>query len=257
MAGVTEPADRQLEVDGLHLEARCWAGGGGTPVVLLHEGLGSITAWGRFPAQLAEACGRTVIAYSRQGYGRSSGWPGVRPLDYLAQEAGRVPRVLDALDLERAILLGHSDGGAIAIEAAALHEGRVAGLVLEAAHVTVERSTQEAVRSAGERWAEGDLRERLTRHHDDPAGVFHGWHDVWTSEAFWGWSIAALLPEITCPVLAIRGAQDRFSGAHQLDLIASGIARVEAVTLPDCGHVPHKEARECTLALTAAFVRDL
>jgi pimeloyl-ACP methyl ester carboxylesterase len=257
MAGVREPVDRQVEVDGLYLEARCWAGGDGTPVVLLHEGLGSITAWGRFPALLAEACGRTVIAYSRQGYGRSSGWPGTRPLDYLAQEARRLPQVLDAFGLKRAVLLGHSDGGAIAIEAGALHESRVAALVLEAAHVTVERSTQEAVRSVGERWTSGDLRERLTRHHDDPAGVFRGWHDVWTSEAFWGWSIAELLPEITCPVLAIRGAQDALSSAYQLDVITSGIPQVEAVTLPDCGHVPHKEARERTLALVAAFVRKL
>jgi pimeloyl-ACP methyl ester carboxylesterase len=257
MAGVREPVDRQVEVDGLYLEARCWAGGDGTPVVLLHEGLGSITAWGRFPALLAEACGRTVIAYSRQGYGRSSGWPGTRPLDYLAQEARRLPQVLDAFGLKRAVLLGHSDGGAIAIEAGALHESRVAALVLEAAHVTVERSTQEAVRSVGERWTSGDLRERLTRHHDDPAGVFRGWHDVWTSEAFWGWSIAELLTEITCPVLAIRGAQDALSSAYQLDVITSGIPQVEAVTLPDCGHVPHKEARERTLALVAAFVRKL
>lgn len=41
------------------------------PLVLLHEGLGSVGLWRGFPAALAAATGRRVIAYSRHGHGRS------------------------------------------------------------------------------------------------------------------------------------------------------------------------------------------
>src|SRR5258708_14457662 len=89
--------------------------------VLLHEGLGSVGIWGDFLIRLAAATGLGVFAYSRAGYGRSG--PSVLPrrVTFMHEEARDVlPHVLDAIGLQRGILLGHSDGASIA----AIYAGR-------------------------------------------------------------------------------------------------------------------------------------
>ena len=43
----------------------------GVPIVLLHDGLGSLTRWRDFPDELARVTKRRVLAYSRFGYGLS------------------------------------------------------------------------------------------------------------------------------------------------------------------------------------------
>src|SRR3954453_17106179 len=78
--------------------------------VMLHEGLGSVSSWGEFPAKLngKTRCGGFV--YSRAGYGKSSPAPLPRPLDYMQREAADVlPALLDAIVFRRVTLLGHSD----------------------------------------------------------------------------------------------------------------------------------------------------
>ena len=77
--------------------------------VLLHEGLGCIATWRDFPQQLNTATGAGVFAYSRSGYGGSSACALPRPLDYMQYEAEKVlPLILDAIGVERCVLLGHS-----------------------------------------------------------------------------------------------------------------------------------------------------
>ncbi len=94
-------------------------GGGGMPpppLVFLHEGLGSITLWRGFPAALGERVGRAGAVYDRWGHGRSEPLAGPRDPGYLQDEATRfLPAVLDALEIPRAVLVGHSDGGTIAL----------------------------------------------------------------------------------------------------------------------------------------------
>ena len=109
-------------------------------LVLLHEGLGCVALWRDVPERLAAATGCGVFAYSRFGYGRSDAVTLPRPLSYMHDEARQVlPRVLDAAGIERAILLGHSDGGSIAaIHAGTVRDDRIAGMVLIAAHFFVE-----------------------------------------------------------------------------------------------------------------------
>ncbi|MFV0259102.1 MAG: alpha/beta fold hydrolase, partial [Acidimicrobiales bacterium] len=112
-----------------------------TPLVLLHEGLGSVSAWGSFPARLAEATGRWVLAYDRAGYGRSgSPAPSPWPARFMHTEARRLDDLLADEGLERVVLVGHSDGGSIAL----LHPSQavpgrvaVAAVVSMSAHVMV------------------------------------------------------------------------------------------------------------------------
>ena len=110
-----------LVVDGMALEHRWFDPPeveGDPPLVLLHEGLGSLSAWRDFPAALAAATGRRVFVYSRPGYGHSPPLPPPWPLDFMEREAKRLPKVIEQVGLERAILVGHSDGASIALLAA-------------------------------------------------------------------------------------------------------------------------------------------
>ena len=84
-------------------------------LVLLHEGLGCVGLWGDFPDRLSEATGCGVFVYSRAGYGQSSTVPLPRPLSYMHDEArATLPKLLDAICLQRGLLIGHSDGASIA-----------------------------------------------------------------------------------------------------------------------------------------------
>src|SRR3954471_24797056 len=142
------------------------------PLVLLHEGLRSVGLWRGFPAALNEATGRRVIAFSRFGHGRSEPPPRPRTPAFFHEEALEVlPDVLAQLGAQRPILVGHSDGASIAL----IHAGRhpVTAIALLAPHVFVEDVTVAEIEVASERYASGELRARLARHHDDVDAAFH------------------------------------------------------------------------------------
>src|SRR4051812_32281991 len=82
------------------------------PLVFLHEGLGSVALWRDFPDRVREATGgRTMLVYSRHGYGQSATVASARTARYMHDEALVVlPCLLDELGLTRPVLIGHSDG---------------------------------------------------------------------------------------------------------------------------------------------------
>jgi pimeloyl-ACP methyl ester carboxylesterase len=223
------------------------------PVVLLHEGLGSVGLWRDFPAALNRASGSRTVAFSRYGHGRSA--PPVRPRGpaFMEEEALDVlPAVLAALAIDRPVLLGHSDGATIALIHAARHD--VAGLVLIAPHVLVEQVTLEAVAAAREAFEHGRLRERLSRHHDDPAVTFRGWCDVWLDPAFRDWSIEAALPAITAPALVVQGSDDPYGSLAQVDAIVRGSGGPVETLVVAGGHAPHIEHPQEVLDAIVHFV---
>jgi pimeloyl-ACP methyl ester carboxylesterase len=224
-------------------------------IVLLHEGLGSVALWRDFPQALAAATGRRTVAYSRRGYGRSPLMEGPRPVDYMHREALDVlPAFCRAHAIENPVLVGHSDGASIAlIHAGAGHEA--SGLVAMAPHVFVEDLSIASIAAAREAWATTDLRSRLARYHDDADGAFRGWNDVWLDPAFRTWNIERYLGSIRCPVLLIQGKDDEYGTMAQLDAIERRVGGpVERLELEHCGHSPHRDQREATLAAIADFV---
>lgn len=232
----------------------------GPTLVLLHEGLGSLDLWKDFPAELAEACGASVLVYSRQGYGRSSPVPLPRPLDYLSVYGpDELGRVLDGLGLEQVVLVGHSDGASIALAYAARQDPRVRGVVVLAPHVDVEQACVEGVRRTVKAYARGDLRERLHAYHGDNLdGAFRGWSETWLNPAFAAWNLYPELPRIQVPLLAIQGREDEFATAAQLETIAREVAGpCRAVLLEHCRHFPQNQARPRVLALVAEFLATL
>jgi pimeloyl-ACP methyl ester carboxylesterase len=226
-------------------------------IVLLHEGLGSLGLWRDFPVRLAAATGCGVFGYSRFGYDGSdpAGLP--RPLDYMQREARQVlPRVLDAIGLRHGILFGHSDGGSIAaIHTGSCQDARVAGLVLLAPHFFTEPMGLAAIEAARQRYATGDLRRRLARHHRDVDIAFGGWSGAWLDPGFP--AAFDLLPEvgrISLPVLAIQGEADAYGTAEQLHALArEAHGPVEVLLLPGVGHAPQAEAPDAVLAAVRSF----
>jgi pimeloyl-ACP methyl ester carboxylesterase len=227
---------------------------------MLHEGLGSVGAWRGFPAQVAAASGRRVHAYSRLGYGSSDAARLPWTVRFMHDEAeGDLPAVLDALGLARPVLFGHSDGGSIALIAAARAPQRFAGLILEAPHVFVEDVSVAIIARMKAAYDATDLRARLQRHHGANAdGAFRGWSEVWLDPAFRAWSLEALLPDVACPVLVIQGRDDDYGTPAQVDAIAHGVSGpVRTLVLDDCGHVPHRDQPERVLAAVVEFLESL
>lgn len=243
-----------IEVGGHRLEAARWGRGPGAPILLLHEGLGSIALWKDFPAALAGASGREVIAWSRQGHGWSAPYDGTRQTDYMHREADLLPEVHRALGIGRAHWLGHSDGGSIALLAAARFPELVASLTLEAPHVFVEDLTVASIADVARQFPLGDMGERMKRYHADPRALFGDWSRIWLAPEFRNWDITASLADVVAPSLLVQGRDDRYGTPRQLDAIAAGVP-VEARLEPDnCGHSPHFDARDAVLTGIAKFL---
>jgi pimeloyl-ACP methyl ester carboxylesterase len=227
-------------------------------IVMLHEGLGSIALWRDFPARLAAASGATVVLYSRRGYGRSAPLAGARSVDYMHEEALQtLPALLDALNIERPVLFGHSDGASIALIYAAASGRAVAGVVAMAPHVFVEHLSIAGIATAREAYLTTELRERLARYHMDVDGAFWGWNDIWLSPEFRAWNIEHLLPNIHCPILAIQGLQDEYGTLEQVARIGGYTDRFDLLTLENCRHSPHRDRPEVVLARITSWLQGL
>lgn len=253
----------RLTAGGMSLEVQCW---GPAPqeaptIVMLHEGLGSLGMWRDAPARIAEATGFGVVAYSRAGYGGSDTVQLPRPLNYMTREAeDTLGDVLDAVGVQSAVLLGHSDGATIAgIYAGSVSDMRVRGLILIAPHWFTEASGLEAIAAAGKAFEDGGLRDRLAKYHSDVDTAFWGWHDVWMHSDFAAnWNVADAIDHWRIPVLAIQGRDDAYGTLAQIDEIDSRIYSPLDITLLDgCGHDPLREAPEATLSAIAEFCARL
>lgn len=250
---------KTVEIDGKALEYVRWPSAhpreGAPAMVFLHEGLGAISMWRDFPQQVADATGCEAVVYSRAGYGRSDPADEPRCPDYLHREGLAVlPAFVEALQLDRPFLFGHSDGGSIALLTAGGTALPLSGIVVMAPHVMVEEVTLAGIVIAGQAYARTDLPQRLGRHHRDGERVFRNWHDVWLSPAFRDWNIESYLPAIPCPVLAIQGEDDEYATMDQIDRIAQGAPDVDLVKLADCRHSPHKDQPAAVIEATRAFV---
>ena len=90
------------------------------------------------------------------------------------------------------MLVGHSDGGSIALIHARAHP--VSGLVLLAPHVFVEDVSVASIEEARETFETTDLGERMGRYHRDAERTFRLWNDIWLAPEFRSWNIEDVLP---------------------------------------------------------------
>lgn len=253
-----------LDWDGrrVHIEHNFIDGPAGAPLlVFLHEGLGSVAMWKDFPQRLCHALGLRGLVYSRPGYGRSTPRPLDEPLapDFMHRQAQEVlPALLQALHIhEPVVLLGHSDGGSIALLHAARFAQAVRGVVVMAPHIVVEDLSVRSIEAACTAWATTDLPQKLARYHDDAESAFRGWNDVWLAPDFRGWDIRSELGSITCPLLAIQGLGDEYGTLAQIRGIAQQVPQTRLLELPACGHSPHRDQPEAVIEAVGSFLKLL
>jgi pimeloyl-ACP methyl ester carboxylesterase len=170
-----------------------------------------------------------------------------------------LPEVLRQAGIGDHFLVGHSDGGSIAlIYAGGSRCPGLLGVATLAAHIFCEDLTRQSILAARERYRNGDLKARLFPFHKDNTDcAFRGWSDVWLHPDFRRWRIEAFLPGIRVPVLAIQGEDDPYGTSAQIEGIAKGCGgpvRVERVA--HCGHAPHLEQKELVLGVLAAFLSE-
>ncbi|MCP4880783.1 MAG: alpha/beta hydrolase [Gammaproteobacteria bacterium] len=230
-------------------------------VLLLHEGLGCVASWKDFPQQLAYALQLDVITYSRIGYGNSSPVDVPRPLTYMHIEAQQwLPGVVAQLPYNQFILIGHSDGGSIAlIYAGSASQKNLLGVVTLAAHVHNEALCVTSIEKARQAYMHGDLRAGLAQYHGaNVDGAFWGWNQAWLDPDFMRWNIEEYLPCIRVPVLVIQGDDDEYGSAKQAQTIAACAgSHTEVLMIPDCRHLIHRDAPATLLNALQQFINSL
>lgn len=226
-------------------------------VVFLHEGLGSVSMWKKFPAQFCDAHGLRGFVFSRPGYGRSTPRPRDAHWmpDFMHDQANEVlPALFAGVGIVRPWLFGHSDGASIALLHAAGHD--VAGVVAVAPHLFVEDLSIASIEKARDDYESTDLRARLSRHHDDVDSAFRGWNDAWLSPAFRSWNIERDIETITAPVLAVQGTGDAYGTLEQIEAIARRLPNSRLLAIPRCGHSPHRDQPEVLSRDAGRFILE-
>jgi pimeloyl-ACP methyl ester carboxylesterase len=229
-------------------------------LILLHGAGGSHLHW---PAGLRRLPGATVYALDLPGHGRSDG-PGCETIaDYVAALIG----FLDATGTERAVLVGHSMGGAIAQMTALIYPERVAGLVLvgTGARLRVAPALLEGVWDDFEgavdlitrwSWAKGVPGElvRLGRQSlsETPPEVLHG--DFVACDAF---DAMARLGEVCAPTLVVAGTADRLTPHKYGAFLAEHIPGARLVTVEGGGHRMALEQPGVVIQAVTEFVKEL
>jgi pimeloyl-ACP methyl ester carboxylesterase len=227
-------------------------------MIFLHEGLGCIELWKGFPQLVVAATGLQAVVYERQGYGKSDPLDLPRPKDYLEREAlNYLPVLLQKLEIKKPILIGHSDGGSIALVYAGQYA--VHTLITEAAHIFVEDFTLEGIREVKGNPQLPIIKEKLKKYHGDKTeDIFSAWADTWLREDFVSWDITKLLAGIECPSLIIQGKEDEYATALHVERIleAMPLAKEKQAFMPEgCAHIPHLQAQEVVLEAMVQFIQ--
>lgn len=212
-------------------------------VIFLHDSLGCIQLWRDFP-ELAFP-NYNIFIYDRRGYGKSSAMINTtRPIDYLEKEADLLIQLMHQLQIYQPIIFGHSDGGTIALLAAAKYPKDIKAIFTEGAHIYAEDITFRGIKAAETAFATTNLKEKLEKYHgSNTQYVFNAWVHTWLQPAFIHWNISTFLPQIICPAFIAQGVDDEFGSEQQVIDIMQHIGSTvkQSILIPDAQHTPHKE----------------
>lgn len=280
---LAEPDSRFMEVNSLEVHYKMY--GSGEPVVILLHGFASSTyTWNDIMPELAES--GTVIAYDRPAFGLTErpmpgDWEGESPYSNESQVALLIG-LMDALEVENAILVGHSAGAGIAFETALEHPQRVSGLILVDAAVSSRAGipgwVQPLIKTPHMQRL-GPFLSRSLAGKEGDAFLETAWYDVskFTEEdkaayrkplqaenwdvALWEYTLAnrasdleSRLGQITQPVLVISGDNDRIVPPEFSEQLAAGLPDASFLLMPACGHVPQEECPQEILPPMVDFI---
>jgi pimeloyl-ACP methyl ester carboxylesterase len=166
-----------------------------------------------------------------------------------------LPELLDRWEVQKPVLIGHSDGGTIALLHAAHHD--VHACITMAPHVMVEDLSIQAIQRAREAFTKGSLRDRLKPFHDDVDCAFWQWNDVWLSEGFRNFDIRDTLATVSAPMLGIQGVDDAYGSMAQIEDIARHAPHTQLLKLAGCGHSPHRDQPLAVNQAIEGFLENL
>ncbi len=230
-----------------------------TPVIFLHEGLGSVAQWGDFPEKLCKKLNLPAILYDRQGHGKSAELTEPRKITFLYEQADFLHNFLHKLSVKKPVILfGHSDGATIALLYASEYQQDTLTVISEAHHIFIEKISVEGVKKAIDAFENNSrFREGLARFHGDKTEqMFYAWANVWTSDAAKSLDFTDDIKKITCPILAIQGTDDNYGSEAQLTVLKKNCRTAETHLLQDCGHIPHREQPEKVIEITTNFIEN-
>ncbi len=232
------------------------------PVILIHGAGGNHLYW---PPQVRRLPNERIFAIDLPGHGRSEGVG----LNTIVDYTDAIMRLMDALHLNRAALVGHSMGGAIALDAAIRWPERVLGLgiVGGAAHLHVSPSLKrkagdpakeaEAVHTIVEYSFATETSERLKelaeqRMLEARSSVLYG--DLLACDAF---DVAEQAAHVSTPAIVIFGEEDRMV-RHELGTsLAQKMRGARMETVPHAGHMVMLEQPGRVAALLSEFLQNL
>jgi pimeloyl-ACP methyl ester carboxylesterase len=238
------------------------AGADNPPVVLIHGAGGSHLHW---PSEVRRLPGYRVYALDLPGHGKSTG----RGLQSVAAYADAVLQWLEAVDLHRAVLVGHSMGGAIVQHLAINAKDQVLGLGLVGTgarlrvHPDILQNTlsEKTYRTAVDtvvRWAFSpqtppDLVELATqRMGETRPSVLHG--DFVASDAF---DLIDQVSEINQPAVVICGADDQLTPLRYSQFLADNIPNAQLEVIPAAGHMVMLEKPQEVAGILGAFIEKI
>jgi pimeloyl-ACP methyl ester carboxylesterase len=194
----------------------------GEPIVLLHHGLGSVQAW-KAQIPFFTQAGYRLVVYDRWGYGFSDPRPFLS-LPTFEEDLEDLRALLEHLGIMKTILVGHSDGGTIALYYAAAYPERIEKVIVVAAHIYIEPRMKTGICNLHEVFT-GDpkFRAGLERVHGEKAVcIFQAWFSGWFNERVINWDMRDLLSGVSCPVFVVQGSEDEHvSPRHAQDLAAA------------------------------------
>jgi len=211
-------------------------------VVLLHHGLGSTQAWKEQVPPL-KAAGYRVVVYDRWGYGRSAPRPAL-DLPTFAVDVADLRALLAQLGIARAALVGHSDGGTLALYYAAQYPEQVSCLVTVAAHIYYEPSMEPGIEGVRTNFEENvRFWQALRRVHGEQVeAVFSNWYGGWRRLEHTVWEMRPELSQLSCPTLVVQGSRDEHATPQHARDIANCIPGAELWLMEGAGHMLPQEA---------------
>jgi len=258
----TKVEEFKVEVDGSNVYVKKWVPqtcSTDSPLILLHDSLGSVDLWKDFPLVLAENLSRCVIAYDRLGFGKSELRDELPSVGFIEEEAIKYfPAIKEFLSIKHYFLLGHSVGGGMAVNIAS-RDPDCEAVITVSAQAFVEDITIKGIEHAKNIFSQPEQIARLQRWHGSKAKwVLHAWTDIWLSAEFSSWSLHPAIGNMRCPVLAIHGENDEYGSCAFPEFISKNSAGYSRMLLlKNCGHMPHKEKSREVICAVEEFLDEM